>query len=61
MKHYEQRELGLAQLGHGKWKGHLRCTLLLIGLLLGMGGMKMMAQSDAPDGLQDPSPLMWSL
>lgn len=48
MKNYAHKTKSCALLGYGKWKP----TLLLIGLLLGMSGMKMMAQSDAPDGLQ---------
>lgn len=48
MKNYTHKTKSRAFFGYGKWKP----TLLLIGLLLGMGGMKMMAQSDAPDGLQ---------
>ena len=47
MKNYTHKTKSRALLGYGKWKP----TLILIGLLLGMGGMKMMAQSDAPDGL----------
>ncbi len=48
MKNYAHKTKSCALLGYGKWKP----TLLLIGLLLGMSGMKMIAQSDAPDGLQ---------
>ena len=37
MNHYTNKK-SLALLGHGKWKAFLPCTLLLIGLLVGLNG-----------------------
>ena len=52
MKRYANEKRNVAQRSHNKLKLALGNTLLLIGLVFGMGNMKVMAQSDAPDGLQ---------
>ena len=43
-QNYNKKNKGLALLGQGKWKHALGCTLLLIGFVLGLGGMKTYAQ-----------------
>ena len=43
MNHYANKK-SLALLGQGRWKHALGCTLLLIGFVLGLGGMKTYAQ-----------------
>ena len=44
-QNYNKKNKCLALLGQGKWKHALGCTLLLIGFVLGLGGMKAYAQS----------------
>ncbi len=51
MNHYANKK-SLALLGHGKWKSALGHTLLIIGLVLGLGGMNVWAQDAIPEAVK---------
>ena len=52
MKQMNKMNPGCARIGHSKWKSALGHTLLIIGMVLGLGGVNAWGQDEIPDALK---------